>query len=188
MSWYCCSSTIWIFLVRYGYNAPFVIVHVRCCPAAMVLVAVTTPESGLEVSIQSPETELKINWLLLTSVSVKGPEPNVMSWLPPSVREKEYGWVLVSKTCTLKEPWHDAPPGDSTQTLFTINVPVVGAAALHSSWYKIIYIICWSLVTRIWHATITTCCITICILFGILLQDSRVGKYCRYICCGYPSY
>ena len=44
-----------------GYNAPFVIVHVRCCPAAMVLVAVTTPEAGLEVSMQSPETELEIN-------------------------------------------------------------------------------------------------------------------------------
>jgi hypothetical protein len=34
-------------------------------------------------------------------------------------------------TCTLKEglPGHGPPPVDVTQTLFTINVPVVGAAA-----------------------------------------------------------
>jgi hypothetical protein len=68
-------------LVRYGYSTLFVIVDVRCCPAAMVPVAFCEPEV---VCIESPEKEGERNSPagLAISVIVKGPEPNVISWLP----------------------------------------------------------------------------------------------------------
>ena len=69
-------------LVRYGYNALFVIVHLRCCPTSMVPVAATWKGPGLEASIQSPEKVVKGN--VVVSVIMKEPEPNVKSLLPPT--------------------------------------------------------------------------------------------------------
>jgi hypothetical protein len=119
-----------MFLVRYGYNALFVIVHVRCCPAAMVPVAATWLGPGLEASIQSLEKVVKGN--VVVSVIVKEPEPNVMSWLPPPVSSKPGGLgllpVILISNCPV--PILSQSPGlnGSTQTLLTVRVPVAGTA------------------------------------------------------------
>jgi hypothetical protein len=68
-----------MFLVRYGYNALFVIVHVRCCPAAMVPVAATCRGPGLEASIPSPEKEVKGNVVVSVIVNCHFCYSNVSS-------------------------------------------------------------------------------------------------------------
>jgi hypothetical protein len=116
--------------VRYGYIALFVIVHVRCCPAAMVPVAATWKGSGLEASIQSPEKVVKGNTVV--SVIVKEPESNVISWLPPPLSSKPGGLgllpVILISNCPV--PVLSQSPGlaGSTQTLLTVRVPVAGTA------------------------------------------------------------
>ena len=72
-------------LVRYGYNALFVIVPVRCCPTAMVPVASCELE---EDCIQSPEKEV-VKPDTESSLTVKEPPPNVTDWPPPLLIEKE---------------------------------------------------------------------------------------------------
>ncbi|HEY7571959.1 MAG TPA: hypothetical protein VH796_11385 [Nitrososphaeraceae archaeon] len=105
----------------------FVIVHVCCSPAAMVPVASPEPAA---VCIQLPEKE-GVKPEAIASLTVNEPGANVTAWLPPSVREKEDGGELVLITCTPNEglSGHGPPPVDVAQTLFTISVPVVGAAA-----------------------------------------------------------
>jgi hypothetical protein len=121
-----------MFLVRYGYKALFVIVHVRCCPAAMVPVAATCKGPGLEASIQSPEKEAKGN--VVVSVIEKEPEPNVMSWLPTPLSTKPGGLGLLPVILRLKSPspvfWQSPGLDGSTQTLLTVRVPVAGTAVL----------------------------------------------------------
>jgi hypothetical protein len=72
-------------LVRYGYNALFVIVHVRCCPTAIVPVASCELE---EDCIQSPEKE-GVKPKAAAFLTIKEPPPNVTDWLPPLLIEKE---------------------------------------------------------------------------------------------------
>ena len=76
--------TFWVAVVG---AALFVIVYLSCCPGLIVPVACSEPE---EVCIQSPEKEV-VKPGVESSVTVKGPKPNVTAWLPPSVREKEDG-------------------------------------------------------------------------------------------------
>ena len=117
-------------LVKYGYSTLFVIVHVRCCPAAMVPVAATWKGPGLEASIQSPEKVVKGN--VVVSAIEKEPEPSVMSWLPPPLSSMPGGLgllpVILISNCPV--PVLSQSPGlaGSTQTLLTVRVPVAGTA------------------------------------------------------------
>jgi hypothetical protein len=117
-------------LVRYGNNALFVIVPVRCCPTAMVPVAATWKGPGLEAGIQSHEKVVKGN--VLVSVIVKEPEPNVMSWLPSPLSSKAGGLgllpVILISNCPV--PVLSQSPGlaGSPQTLLTVRIPVAGTA------------------------------------------------------------
>src|SRR5690242_20122760 len=101
----------------------FVIVHVRCCPAAMVPVASCELE---EDCIQSPEKE-GVKPKAAASLTVKEPPPSITDWLPPLLIEKEVVRALLPVTCTLKEglPGQDPPP-DITQDFLINKVPVDG--------------------------------------------------------------
>jgi hypothetical protein len=59
-------------LLIYGYNSSFVIVHIRCCPAAMVPVASPEPAT---VCTQLPEKGVKPE--AVASLTVNEPGANV---------------------------------------------------------------------------------------------------------------
>jgi hypothetical protein len=92
------------------------------------MVPVASPEPA--APLQLPEKE-GVKSESIASLTVNEPGANVTAWLPPSGREKEDGGELVPITCMPNEglPGHVPPPVDVTQTLFTISVPVFGAAA-----------------------------------------------------------
>ena len=73
-------------LVKYGYSALFVIVHVRCCPAAMVPVAFCELE---EDCVQSPEKVVKPG--VESADTVKEPGFSPTAWLFPLLIEKDDG-------------------------------------------------------------------------------------------------
>jgi hypothetical protein len=100
----------------------FVIVHVICCPAAMLPVASPEPAAPLQL----PEKE-GVKPEAIASLTVNEPGANVTDWLPPSVREKDDGLGLLPVTCTSNEgfPGHDPPP-DTTQDFLINKTPVDG--------------------------------------------------------------
>ena len=172
-------------LVRYCYNALFVIVHVRCCPTAMVPVA-SWVRGRLHTITGEGRSKAKS-----CSVSYCKRTSTQCNRLPPTLLiEKEVVWALLPVTCTLKEglPRQDPPP-DITQDFLINKVPVDWFPDFPpSSCYAIIDIILSSLITWIRYRTIRTYCITISSLFGILLQYPRVSKYSWYIYYVYPCY
>ena len=74
-------------LAKYGYNALFVIVHVRCCPAAMVPVASCELE---EDCVQSSEKEV-VKPGVESADTVKEPDFSPTAWLFPLLIEKDDG-------------------------------------------------------------------------------------------------